>query len=621
MSKTTNLQNINISLIKATPENVRTVSPDDAEDKSLISSIESRGIIQSLAVFKEGKFYYAAAGGRRLAACQHLVKTKKLPKDFEVPCVVVNKDEATDVSLTENYHRARMHPADEFRAFSKLVQEGNSIKSIAQEYGVTQKEVKQRLSLSEVNDQIIDAYKAGEIDLEAVKAFTLQPDKDKQLEFFKACNGHISAWRIREHFTGEAMSSEDRLAKFVGIAAYKKAGGSVVNDMFRDGDFLSDPSLVVSLAEVKLDELKSQYEEGGWKWCEATLETSHSIARYPTIAPDESKVPAALVKKLNSAREALETYEATCWDDEDGLTDEEYERIEAKLDEMSESIDVLEKEVKSHFFFSDEQKSSAGVQIYLSHDGDARIIEGCQKPSNAIRQSESDGGSGRTDTDSFAISQALRSDLRSYADQLTQLELIQNPEVASLLYQFELCYSLVSGVEPWRLNRMFSSSHERRVVNEDIVKDSPSYGLLEQAIEGIDRSWVKSSTESSFKAFAKLTPKKRLTLFGSVVALLASDVSSQKPAESLQRSLSKRTDFVRSDNWRPTAGNYFARITRPFAELIATKLFGKSWVEGQGSLKKKQFAEAVANRFCGETDGMTDKQIKSMGDWLPDELK
>jgi ParB family chromosome partitioning protein len=53
---------------------------------------------------------------RRLAALKLLVKRRKLVKDHEVHCLLVQDDAARTVSLTENVQREAMSPIEELFA-------------------------------------------------------------------------------------------------------------------------------------------------------------------------------------------------------------------------------------------------------------------------------------------------------------------------------------------------------------------------------------------------------------------------------------------------------------------------------------------------------------------------
>ncbi len=105
----------------------------------LAASIARVGLIQNLTVTapSDGDCYEVVAGKRRLTALKLLAQRKRLPKEHEVPCLVVPEASARTVSLTENVQREAMHPADQFAAFAALVAEGRPIEDIAADFGVT----------------------------------------------------------------------------------------------------------------------------------------------------------------------------------------------------------------------------------------------------------------------------------------------------------------------------------------------------------------------------------------------------------------------------------------------------------------------------------------------------
>ena len=96
----------------------------DADRESLITLHEvaatfyrdclGHGLMQNLDVTDKGDgTYRVIAGGRRLEAIHLLRSEGKLPEDFAVPCQVVTKEHALEMSLAENTVRLAMHPTRE----------------------------------------------------------------------------------------------------------------------------------------------------------------------------------------------------------------------------------------------------------------------------------------------------------------------------------------------------------------------------------------------------------------------------------------------------------------------------------------------------------------------------
>ena len=123
--------------------------------------------------------YAVIAGGRRLAAMQALAADGALEEDHPVPCRMIGGIVAAEeVSLAENSVRAAMHPADQVEAFRRLADAGSTAAAIAARFGVSERTVEKRLRLGNAAPVLLEAYRAGEIDLETLMAFAVTTDQD-----------------------------------------------------------------------------------------------------------------------------------------------------------------------------------------------------------------------------------------------------------------------------------------------------------------------------------------------------------------------------------------------------------------------------------------------------------
>ena len=92
-------------------------------------------------------------------------------KTDRVPCKIEEPSDAVETSLAENTIRAAMHPADEFVAMAALIDGGAAIGDVATRFGTSERHVRQRLRLGKLAPELLDAFRAGDIGLEAVTAF------------------------------------------------------------------------------------------------------------------------------------------------------------------------------------------------------------------------------------------------------------------------------------------------------------------------------------------------------------------------------------------------------------------------------------------------------------------
>ena len=122
------------------------------------------------------------AGGRRLKAMQALVEDGVLDPDHPVPCLIQPAGaEPGEISLAENVVRIAMHPADQVVAFTRLTGAGLSVAAIAARFGLSERLVEQRLRLGNAAPELLDAYRADEIDREVLKAFAVTTDRERQM--------------------------------------------------------------------------------------------------------------------------------------------------------------------------------------------------------------------------------------------------------------------------------------------------------------------------------------------------------------------------------------------------------------------------------------------------------
>ena len=92
-----------------------------------------------------------------------------------------------------------MHPAGRVVEFSQLALSGVTVAAIAGRFGVTERLVEQRLRLGNAAPELLDAYRADDIDLETLKAFARRrimgaydiEDEVRQIRIVDGMTGYI----------------------------------------------------------------------------------------------------------------------------------------------------------------------------------------------------------------------------------------------------------------------------------------------------------------------------------------------------------------------------------------------------------------------------------------------
>lgn len=351
---------------------------DLAEDiyrRTLLQSLNVRPVIGEDG--QETGQFEVPAGGRRFRALELLVKTKRMAKDQPVPCVVREAGIAEEDSLAENVMRVALHPLDQFRAFSALIEAGLSEEDIAARFFVSVSTVRQRLRLAAVSPALLDVYADDGMSLEQLMAFTVNENHARQEQVWEQVRQGYqpSAWQIRRLLTEDAIDANDRRVRFIGIDAYVEAGGYVMRDLFsseQDG-WLQDPALVELLVNEKLNEVAQEIGDEGWKWVEAAVDLAYGCER------GMRRITGATVPLTNEEQSRLdslvEEYDRLGEQYQDGgdLPDE----VDARLTEIDAEITALTQRPVS---YDPDEIARAGVFVSLAHDGRLRIDRGYVRP-------------------------------------------------------------------------------------------------------------------------------------------------------------------------------------------------------------------------------------------------
>jgi ParB/RepB/Spo0J family partition protein len=226
-------RDIPFSQLVLSQKNVRRVKAglsieDLAEDiyrRTLLQSLNVRAVIDEDG--KDTGMYEVPAGGRRFRALELLVKSKRMAKDQPVPCVVREAGIAEEDSLAENVMRVGLHPLDQFRAFSALIEAGLSEDDIAARFFVSVSTVRQRLRLASVAPSLLEIYGEDSMTLEQLMAFTVTENHARQEQVWEQLSQTYqpSAYQIRRLLTEDAIAAGDRRVRFIGLDAYTEAGG------------------------------------------------------------------------------------------------------------------------------------------------------------------------------------------------------------------------------------------------------------------------------------------------------------------------------------------------------------------------------------------------------------
>ena len=644
------IREIPLSRLALAPENVRKTPPDPRADAELKASIAALGLLENLVVRadepkEDGTDRFAVvAGGRRLKAMQALVEDDVLDADHPVPCLVRSGDaEPGEVSLAENVVRIAMHPADQVVAFAKLVEAGQSVATIAARFGASERIVEQRLRLGNAAPELLDAYRADEIDLEVLKAFAVTTDRERQMAVWEQVSAQgyrPSAGQVKRLLTEERVPGRTAIARFVGVDAYEASGGAVMRDLFADehehGVWFEDPVLLEKLAMAKLqaaaDELATR-----WKWAVPMIEAAwDDTARYGRIEPQ----PGVPTDEERAEIEKLETrYDELRGLDDDEWTEallEEAGRIEARLDE-------IECAVEARAMWRREDFAMAGCIVTVGNDGALQVIAGLVKPEDMPKTTHTGEAGTRAanghDPDAAthgvhtagpddhtagpAVSQpmagprdreaearkevgvgiGLADDLRSIRTALVKAKLTGDFEAAFDLALFQMGRAVFTpGYHDHALDIAVKETPDRpntRMNDADFADWSPGEAMLEDR-SGLSMDWLTIEDDGeSFAALRALPQADKEALFAACIArTVKGQLAFEPQARPELEATVARLDIDFARHVRPTADMLWSRIAKARVLDIARTVFGLNWASARSKYKKPALAEAMEAAFA-----------------------
>ena len=640
------IREIPLCRLTLAPENVRKTPPDGFAQVQLQASIKAHGLLENLVARADGadtdgiECFAVVAGGRRLAALKALAEDGTFHADHPVPCKIAANGDAGELSLAENVIRIAMHPADQVVAFSELARSGVTVAAIAARFGVSERIVEQRLRLGNAAPELLDAYRAEDIDLETLKAFAVTTDHDRQRaawEQVSAQGYRPSAWQVKRMLTEERVPAGSAMARYVGVDAYEAAGGPVLRDLFADehenGVWLEDPALLNELATKKLagiaDELATR-----WKWAEAMVDADWSAtARYGRIHPEPAQPTTeetAEIEKLRTRHDELANL------DEDDWTDklvEEAEAIEPRLDE-------IEAAVEARATFRREDFAIAGCIATVGRDGSLQVVQGLVKPEDMPKEpaadsnaqdagaATTDGGTatGRVDgpaittpiaspVDPRAVARAeagvgigLGDDLRAIRTALIKAHLANDFEAAFDLVVFQLVRAVFARGYTGSyhaLDIVFNETADRpttRANDEDFLAWSPGETMLADWSH-LPFEWMEGDDDAAcFAALRALPRADKETLFAAAVArTVKGQLAFEHDARPELEATVARLDIDFAKHVRPTAAMLWSRITKSRILDVARDTFGAAWTSARAKYKKTKLAEAMETAFAAGT--------------------
>ena len=663
------IRDIPLSQLELSPDNVRKTPADASAFTELKASIAAHGLLENLIARAMGPGadgigrYAVIAGGRRLATMQALAAEGALDEDHPVPCRMIGSIVAAEeVSLAENSVRAAMHPADQVEAFRRLADAGSTAAAIAARFGVSERTVEKRLRLGNAAPVLLEAYRAGEIDLETLMAFAVTTDRARQSVVWETVSQQgyrPGAWQIKRLLTEDRVPATSAIVRFVGLEAYEAAGGRIDRDLFAEEDergiWFDDPNLLNKLAMDSLQAAARELETR-WKWAEARLDVDWSataafgrVRPQPAEPTDEEK---AEIERLRTRNDELANM------DDDGWTEELVEEAEGN----EEQLDEIEATIEARAIYRREDIAIAGCIATVGNDGELKLIQGLVKPEDMPAREAGDAAAaehGDTadgeetfsgidvptfvaplaspgDAEAEARKEAgvdigLADNLRAIRTAIVKSQLACDFEAAFDLLLFQIARSVfTTGYHDGALDIRAAETPDRPAmrVNDDAFGDinvGEKHLEIDRAAQKLD--WTDLPDDEAFAELRALPQQDKRTLFASCVARtlkgqLAFEPKARAEVEATVARLG--IDFAaavrgnRNQVW--TADLLWSRLRKDRILTIARETLGETWAQAEAKQKKAEIARAMQEAFAhgdGVPAGVTAEGRAAAIAWTP----
>lgn len=637
------LVHIHLDQLTLSPKNVRRTETETAQDE-MKSSLLHHGLQQNLVVVAQSEQAYAViAGGRRLKALKALAEEGQIipniGADWQIPCQVIEADNATEVSLVENTVRVAMHPADQYEAWSRMVDEGKSPADVALRFGVSEQAVRRRLKLASLAPELMDAFRAAEISHENLMVFTLTDDHARQLDVWEQVRHsyNLSPHYIRRLLTEGAVRSDSKLALFVGEEAYEEAGGTITHDLFSEYSYFENAALLESLALRKLEaQIEPLRQE--WAFVHAGLEPDYSAMRdYQDILPQIIGAPEELERAYHDAQVRYEELQSGDYDAEE----EDEEALQEEFEQLEEQLETFQKELQQYWVYTDEQKQQSGCFVHLNQEGQLDIRHAMQKRTSTATGrfvTPNEDGTGVGDGDNpvdateSVYSRSLVSDLAIYRTQILQAALGDDFPAAFDLMAYSLCVKLFNADGLNILERATNGmGYFRSPLNISLMPystrtslqdaDSTPAGIkVSQQFDGLSLQWLRlASTQLQFATFCALPIEEKHKLFAFCIARNLHEGLAGRMPEELEV-VASRLGVQAHETWRPDESSFFKRLKKPHLLALITGVIGAHWCSRMADQKKSQIAGWLGRVFAGNpaaTAGMDGATLERIRTWMP----
>ena len=461
--------------------------------------------------------------------------------------------------------------------------------------------------------------------------------------------------------TAEKLHGGSAAVRFVGLEAYRAAGGTVTRDLFAESDeagvFIDHPQLLKKLATTKLNEAAAELQQqAGWKWVEPMWEYDYNalsgFGRFAAPEPEPTEEEAArleaIEERMTTLNEAYDDAEGDDSEDDGGeeFDEDAYDRLERQHEEITDAIEARTD-------FPPEQKAASGVMLYVSRDGSLRDEAGLIRPEDAdAAQAVADLGANghagngtlkkpRTRTKpanpeaearkQAGYSQALADDLKHIRTSIVKAELARSPQVAMDLLVFQMGRALLGSPLGYDRKALEGLSVTRtathpipRSGDAGFAKENPGEAKLadiEEALTERHEPWLATDPERTvhqcWQAFCEISENDKQEVLAFCVAATLTNQLSIETARSIELEAAGERIAPPLAEARLSASVFWSRIPKKAILAAMAESGDAEWAGGFSGCKKAELAAHAEAIFRNPEVTLSDKAQDRIRTWTP----
>jgi len=588
-----------LTALRLSAKNTRKRRTADSVER-MARSLHVHGQLQNLVVTQasDPDTYDVEAGGTRLLALQLLQSEGRLADDHLVDCKVIERHEALEASTAENTLREAMHPADQFRAFRHMIEDGGaSIDDVAAHFSVSTQVVQQRLKLANVAPDLFELYESEKMKLDQLQALALTDDHDAQRRAWFGQKGAKveHEWQrrpeeIRNRIAAKEVGPESPLVKFVGADLYETAGGTVRRDLFSDSVYFNNPKLLETLARNKLIAIEEAEKQAGWSWVETHLLMDYSEqSRYPTgpFHPQHRRLTPAEAARIEQIDERIEALHEAASDD--------WDEMRAEVDALNAERESLDQAMET---WPAEAKAKTGVLIYFDRRAGLQVARGRLKPGQRISGGKV-AGKDKTAGKRPELSADMVHRLELHRTAATREHIAARPDAALRLLLVEMVNRMLGSSYSGALNIKPVNQHaDDRMAIDGKFRDlgkARARSAIAARIEAWKRAGLPTRSADVAAWIAKQTQPKQLELLALLVALTLDN--NRGTAGQL---LADAFEVDMATWWAPTADCYLDLVPKATLAAAVADVAGKAAGETLAGMKKDAAKAEAAKQLAGK---------------------